>query len=160
MTRSSKLALATLTVLLAAACNTAADNQAKADKAQAVATDKVTSATIEANQKIANAQAEANQQIDQAHGDFMKRRDDFRQSVMSDLGDVDRNIAKLTAKDEQLSGQAKTDLDMKLAQIRSARASFTGEFQALEGTPAMAWDDMKANVSKKLSALKSLVNDA
>jgi hypothetical protein len=147
-----------LSIVLSAACNTAADDQAKADKAQAVAADKLTSATVEANQKMANAQAEADKKIAEAHASFMKLRDDYRQSVTSDLADIDQKVGKLNVKEQQMAGQGKADFDARLAQIRTSRDAFVADFRTLEAATAITWDDAKARLDKEMSDLKSLVN--
>jgi hypothetical protein len=158
MIRSSILISAALSMVLSVGCNTAADDQAKADKAQATAADKLTSASVEANQKMANAQAEADKKIAEAQASFMKLREDYRHDVSTDLVDIDQKIAKLTAKEQTMSGQGKADFDTRLMQIRGARDTFATDYQTLEATSARTWDDTKARLDKEMSALKSLVN--
>jgi glucose/arabinose dehydrogenase len=158
MIRSSVLIGAALSILSSAGCNTAADDQAKADKAQAAATDKTTSAMVEANQKIASAQAVADKKIAEAQGNFMKLREDYRHSVTTDLADLDQRVAKLTAKEQLMSGQGRADFDARLAKIRAEREAFDTDYRKLEAASALTWDDTKARLDKEMSALKTLVD--
>jgi YD repeat-containing protein len=158
MIRRSIFASVALSALTLVACDNAADEQAKAEKAQATATDKITSATVEANQKVASAQAEADRKIAEAQASFTKLREDYRHGVTTDLADLDQKIAKLSAKDQVTSGQTRSDLDARLAQIRSNRGAFTTDFDALGNATAVTWDDSKARLDKEMSDLKTLVN--
>jgi len=158
MIRSSMCIGAALSLLVAVGCNSAADDQAKADKAQATATDKLTSATVEANQKVASAQAEADKKIAEAQASFMTLREDYRHTVTTDLVDIDQKVAKLHAKELTMAGQGKVDFDQRLAQIQTSRDAFAADYQSLEGASARTWDDTKSRIDKELTALKSLVN--
>lgn len=57
-------------------------------------------------------------------------------------------------------GKVKTDLDLKLAQIRTRRAAFGTSFAAVETTTAPQWDDMKVRVDKEWADLKAMVDKA
>ena len=158
MIRSSILASAALTLVLAAGCDKAADDQKKADNATAVANDKITSATVEANNKIASAQAEANRKIAEAQSGFMKLREDYRHDTMTTLANLDEKIAKLDAKELTATGQSKIDLDTRLPQIHAQRASFAADYKTLDSASATTWDDTKARLDKEMTDLKTLID--
>jgi hypothetical protein len=155
--RLSILGCVLVSSLVAIACNNAADDQAKAEKAQATATDKITSATVEANAKVASAQAEADRKIAEAQASFTKLREDYRHTFTTDLADLDQKIADVSAKATVKTGQAKSDLDAQLAEVRARRSAIGGDFDALGNATAMTWDDAKARLDKEMSDLKTLV---
>ena len=134
---SSALAL-TLTLACATGCDKAADDQNKANAAQA-----------EADKKIATAE-----------GDFGKRREDYRHKVQTDLIDLDKKIDILEAKSKTATGKAKVDLDANLAAIRTRRTAFAQDMKGVDTATALTWDDMKTRVDKSWTDLKALVDKA
>ena len=87
-----------LALLISLGCNNAADEQAKADKAQAEANEKIATANREAQLKGAVAQAEADKKVAEAQVDFMKLREDYRHKINSSLTDMDAKVADLELK--------------------------------------------------------------
>lgn len=183
MIRASIVSLATgsfaLCLFGAAACDKPANEQARADQAQAEANEKIVqanreavvetrSAQLEADEKIAEANREANREargaqleadkeIAAAQRDFSKRREDYRHDLETKLIDVDKKIEVLEAKSAAATGKAKAELDQKLASVRARRASLRDDAQRLDAATATTWDDAKARVDKELSELKSTV---
>jgi hypothetical protein len=161
MNRFTTLSVCTaLSLVFAAGCNKAADEQRKADEARAEASDKVSDATREASEKIAAAQAEADKKVAQAQASFLKLREDFRHQVNEDLVGIDKDIAALDAKATTLKGKAKTDLDAAMPNIRALRESVNDEYRSLELASALTWDDAKARVQKAVDNLKAAVDKA
>jgi hypothetical protein len=162
MTRASLFlaaaASSALCLSLVTGCERAADDQAKANGAQAEANTKITQAKIEANEKVNNAQAEADMKIAAAQGDFSKRREDFRHKLESDVIDLDKKIDVLEAKSKTATGKGKADLDANLAVIRTQRAKLATDVRGLETASAATWDDTKARIEKELGDLKSAVD--
>lgn len=162
MIRSSIFASAAmaLTLTLAAGCDKGADEQQKANAAQAEADKKIAEANKEAVTKTTGAQVEADKKIAAAEGDFGKRREDYRHKIQGDLVDLDKKIEVLEAKSKVATGKAKTDLDLSLAQIRVRRAAFTADFASVETATAVQWDNTKTRVDKDWTDLKALVDKA
>ena len=166
MTRASILASAataltlTLTLTLGAGCDKGADEQQKANAAQAEADKKIAEANKEAVTKTTSAQVEADQKIAAAEGDFGKRREDYRHKIQSDLVDLDKKIENLEAKSKAATGKAKTDLDLSLAQIRMRRLAFTADVTGVETATSVQWDNTKARVDKDWTDLKAMVDKA
>ena len=156
---SSALAL-TLTLACATGCDKAADDQNKANAAQAEADQKIAAAKKEASEKSNNAQAEADKKIATAEGDFGKRREDYRHKVQTDLIDVDKKIDILEAKSKTATGKAKVDLDANLAAIRTRRTAFAQDMKGVDTATALTWADMKTRVDKSWTDLKALVDKA
>src|SRR4051812_15758014 len=100
MIRSSIFASAAmaLTLTLVVGCDKPADEQQKANAAQAEADKKIAEANKEATTKTTSAQVEADKKIAAAEGDFGKRREDYRHKIQSDLVDLDKKIELLEAK--------------------------------------------------------------
>ena len=140
MIRTSILASTALalTLTLVAGCDKGADEQQKANAAQA-----------EADKKIASAEA-----------DFGKRREDYRHKVQTDLIDLDKKIDLLEVKAKKATGKAKTDLDANLASVRASRASFASDVTTIDSATAVQWDGVKAKADKDWSDLKALVSKA
>jgi chromosome segregation ATPase len=139
-----------LTVLGAVAgCDNAADEQKKANEAQATADDKARAAQADADRKIAQAQA-----------DFAKLQEDYRHAVASTLTDLDKKIRDLEAKDTTLTGTAKSDMDASLTMIHARRDQVARDLTNLQATPASVWDGARARLDKELDDLKGLVSKA
>ena len=130
-----------------AACDKAADDEKKANVAQAEADEKIALATKEADQKIAAARA-----------GFMKLREDYRHTTTQNLVELDRDVDGLAAKAKQASGKARTDLDAHLAQIQAGRGAFVRDYEALDATSGAIWDASKARLDKEWLDLKALVD--
>jgi hypothetical protein len=164
MTRAPMLfAVATATALslsLVTGCDRAADDQQKANNAQAEANKKIGEAKTEAANKSNSAQAEADKKIAAAEADFGKLREDYRHKVQTDLIDLDHKIEQLEAKSKTATGKAKADLDANLAQIRSRRMTFQTSSKSLETATATGWSDTKARIDKEFSDLKTFVDKA
>lgn len=153
-------AVVALTLTCVVGCDKAADDQNKANTAQAEADKKIAEAKKEAADKSNNAQAEADKKIAAAEGDFGKRREDYRHKLQTDLIDLDKKIDMLDAKSKTATGKAKTDLDANLAQIRTRRTAFAQNMKVLDTSTAITWDDAKTRVDKEWTDLKTLVDKA
>ena len=162
MTRTSIFSSAAiaLTLMLGAGCDKAADDQRKANEAQAEADKKIAEANKEGTAKTTSAQMEADKKIAAAQSDFDKRREDYRHKTQSDLVDLDKKIDVLEAKAKGATGKAKADLDVRLPQIRARRAAFARSFASVETATASEWDDMKVRTDKEWTDLKALVDKA
>lgn len=162
MIRASILASAAmaLTLTLGVGCDKAADEQHKANAAQAEADKKIAEANKEATTKTTGAQVEADKKIAAAESDFSKRREDYRHKIQSDLVDLDKKIDLLDAKAKTTTGKAKVDLDSRLTQIRTRRAAFGTSFSSVSTATAPQWDDMKVRMDKEWTDLKALVDKA
>jgi hypothetical protein len=162
MIRASIIASAALALTLTCVvgCDKAADDQNKANAAQAEADKKIAEAKKEAADKSNSAQAEADKKIAAAEGDFGKRREDYRHKLTTDLIDLDKKIDTLEAKSKTATGKAKTDLDANLMTIRARRTTFAQDMKGLDTSTAVTWDDAKSRVEKEWTDLKSLVDKA
>ena len=159
MIRSSILA-GVMLVALSAGCDNAADEQAKANAAQAKANDQIATARADADAKARAAQADADKKIADAQAGFVKMREDYRHSVASNLTDLDKKISDIDAKEKKAIGKAKADLDLSLSAIRAGHDRFTADFNALENASAATWDSARASLDKEWSDLKSMVDKA
>jgi regulator of protease activity HflC (stomatin/prohibitin superfamily) len=160
MIRSSIVATAIVSLLLATACDKASDDQHNANAAQAVANDKIAAAGAEATQKVSAAQAEANQKVAEAQANFMKLREDYRHSTTTSLVDMDKKIGDLDIKASTATGKGRSDLETNLKQIHAARQSFGADYQTLETASATTWDAARARLDKEWADLRALVDKA
>jgi hypothetical protein len=162
MTRATIVSAATLTLALAfaAGCDKGADEQQKANTAQAEADKKIAQAQAESTTKVTGAQLEADQTIAGAEAAFVKRREDYRHTLRTALVDVDKKVQLFEAKAKAATGKTKTDLDAKLADIRARRAAFDADMTSIETTTAPRWDDAKVRVDKALYDLQTFVDKA
>jgi hypothetical protein len=161
MIRTSIFAGVLLSSLLGLGCEKdAQEQQQKAQEAQAEATKKTNEARLEADKKSAVAQAEANKKIAEAQAGFAKLIEDYRHKATTDLADLDKKVEVIDAKAQKASGNAKVDLDAKLAQIRASRETFVTSLKGLEGGRAETWDVARARVDVMWTDLKALVDKA
>ena len=162
MIRSSILAssVLALTLALVTGCDKGSDEQQKANAAQAEADKKIAEANKEATTKTTGAQVEADKKIAAAEAELGKRREDYRHKMQSDLLDLDKKIDLLEAKAKKATGKAKSDLDLRLTDIRTRRAAFGPSIASVETATAVQWDSTKARVDKDWNDLKALVDKA
>jgi hypothetical protein len=161
MIRSSILASAMLSVGVSViGCANAADQEAKANAAQAKADDQIAAARAEADAKARAAQAEADQKIADAQASFMKMREDYRHSVTSNLADLDKKINDIDAKYKKATGKIRAELDAPRSAIHTSRDRFAADFEGLKRASASTWDAAKAKLDKEWSDLKSMVDGA
>jgi chromosome segregation ATPase len=149
-----------LSFALVTGCDKSADEQQKANAAQAEADKKIAEASKEAMTKTTSAQVEADKKIAAAEGDFGKRREDYRHKLQSDLVDLDKKIDLLEANAKAATGKAKTDLGSNLVQLRARRTAFAADVASVESATAVQWDGTKARVDKDWSDLKAAVDKA
>jgi hypothetical protein len=160
MIRSSILAGMSLSLLLAAGCDKAADDQDKATNAQAEANVKVEAAQAAADTKIKSAQADADKKIAEARASFQKLREDFRHTTTNDLIALDKKIADLEISATTKAGSARSDLEGALTAIRAGRARITIDFEAVDAAEASIWDEAKESLELELADLRGLVDRA
>lgn len=159
MSRSSLFKYTALWIVLAAGCDSAAQQQQhKAVTAQNEANDKIVAATKEADDKVVKAQVDANKKIADAQASFLKLREDYRHDVTTGLVDFDRKVVELEGKASQAKGKAKAELDAKLTQIRASRAAFATDYKNLETESAASWDATKARLDKEWKDLKAMAD--
>lgn len=174
----SILTSTTLCLALVAGCTRAADEQEKANRAQAEANKEIAQAErkaaetrAEANRDIARAenkaaeaaneaQAEANEEIAEAQAAFLKIREDYRHDVTTKLVDIDRRIEVLAADAMKAKDKAKRDIEDRLAGIRLKRAQLGDELDALGQASAVTWDSAKGRADAKLKDLESAIDKA
>jgi chromosome segregation ATPase len=161
MIRSTIFAAAALSVaVLTTGCNNAADEQAKAEQAQAQANEKAAQARADADAKARAAQADADKKIADAQASFDKMREDYRHTLTNDLTDIDKRIADLDAKKLTATGKTRSDLDVSLTAVHGARERLTADFNNLGAASASTWDRAKANLDKEYSDLRSMIRKA
>lgn len=161
MTRFTTLSTCiALSLVCAAGCNKAVDEQQKADEARTEADKKVTEANQDASEKINAARAEADKKVADAQAGFLKLREDYRHSVTEDLVKVDKSIADLDAKALTAKGKAKTEIEAAMPNIRALRDSVMTEYRSLEMASALTWDASKARVDKAVDDLKKAIDKA
>jgi hypothetical protein len=156
--KTHALAAAVLSLVFASSCDKAADQQQKANEAQAKANEKIADVAGEAEQKIKNAQAEADKKIAEAQAAFMKMREDYRHSTTEAMVDFDKKVSDLEAKATKSKAKAKTDLELKVKQLKAGRESFMAEYKNLETASAVTWDETKAKLDKQWNELKAAVD--
>lgn len=158
--RSTALIAGGLSLVLSVACNTARDQQEKADEAQAEANREIAEATEQAGEKINEAQAEADKKTAEAQAEFTKIRENYRHDVNTKLADLDKKIAELEAKGKTESPAKQAAIDAKLAEIRARREAFVVEYRSIETASALTWDNVKKNLDKSWNDLENLVERA
>lgn len=152
--------LTTVALLFSLGCESAADQQRRADEAQADANEKAARAQVEAARTARDAQAKADRTFADAQEDFSKMREDFRHDIEVKLVEVDKEIAELRTQATTEQGKAKEKLNANLPIIDERRARLTEAFQHLEQANASTWDNAKGEVEKRWDELKHSVKSA
>jgi regulator of protease activity HflC (stomatin/prohibitin superfamily) len=150
----------TITLLFAVGCESAADQQRKANEAQAEANEDVARAQVDADRTAREAQAKADRDISEAQEKFSKIREEFRHDFQSKLLEVDKEIADLRTKSATEGGKKKEKLDANLPVIDDRRARFVTAFDRLQEASATTWDETKNEVEKRWQELKNAVDAA
>lgn len=144
---------------LASGCNRAADEQRKADEARAEANEDANEARRDAQLKINSARDEANEEISEASRNFNKLREDYRHDMDEKLVELDKDIAELDGKLSTATGNARTELQAKLPEVKRQREAFMAEYRSLENASAATWDATKERVDKAWNELDKSVDD-
>jgi hypothetical protein len=160
LNRSSFLVFSGLCSSFAFGCDRASDEQQDAVGAQEEANAEISEANREARDKTVSAQADADKKIAEAQANFMKLREDFRHESATKRLDLDRRIAELEAKAITLTNKDKTELESKLAGIRSQREQYTNDYQTIETASASTWDATKVGLEKQWKDLEQAVSNA
>ena len=145
-------------LLLAGSCDKAADEQNKANQAQAKANEKIAVVARDADEKIKNAQAEADKKIAEAQAAFMKLREDYRHATTTGMNELDKKISDLDAKVLTSKAKARTELEVKVSQLKANREAFLAEYKTLESASAITWDQTKAKLDKQWADLKAMAD--
>lgn len=145
---------------LALGCDKASKEQQDAVNAQVEANRQVAAATNEARDKAVKAQAAADKDIANAQANFMKMREDYRHETTKALVELDKEIAELDAEGKTLSGQKRTDLETKLASIRTMRAQFSDDYADVQTASASTWDATKARLEQQRKQVANAVDNA
>lgn len=150
----------TAALLFAVGCESAADQQRKANEAQAEANAKAADVRSEANRDMQKSQAEADREIAEAQEKFSKMREDFRHEIQSKVVEVDKEIADLRTKATTETGKDKAQIDANLPIIEERRTRFDEAMKQLDQASARTWDQAKTEVKKRWDELKNSVQTA
>ena len=151
-------AAAVCSLLLASSCDKAADEQKKANEAQAKANEKIAEVSRDAELKIKSAQADADKKIAEAQAAFMKMREEYRHSTTTGMVDLDKKVSDMEAKAAKSRAKAKADLQLKVKQVKAAREAFLADYKELETASAQTWDATKAKLDKQWADLKAMAD--
>jgi len=150
----------TITLLFAVGCENAADQQRKANEAQAEANHEAIEAQVDADRTQHKAQADADREISEAQQKFAKIREEFRHDLKSKLVEVDKEIADLRTQVSTETGKKKQQIEANLPIIDERRALLLASFERLEEASASTWDQVKGEVEKRWDELKHSVQAA
>lgn len=141
-------------------CETAADQQHKANEAQGEANEKAVRARADAERAAQKAQADADREIAGAQEKFSKLREEFRHDLQSKLVELDKDIAELRTQSKTATGKKKQQIDANLPIIEERRARVNEAFRQLQEATASTWDRAKSEVEKRWDELKHSVEAA
>jgi hypothetical protein len=158
MTRYAPVASIALALLSSFACNNAADDQAKANKAQTEANGDINANNKRAVREDMAAQAGADKTIGAANADFLKLRDDYGAKAAKQLGELDRKVDVLQTKSTIGKTKVQAEVDDRLAQIRSKRVQFDADLKTSQSALAGSWDAQKAHLDQEMTDLQALVD--
>lgn len=159
-TFNKALTIGTIALAFAVGCETAADQQRKANEAQDEANRKAERAQEDADRTAQKAQADANREIADAQEKFSKMREEYRHDLQSKLVEVDKEIAELRTQAATETGKKKQQIDANLPIIDERRTRLSEAFRELEQASATTWDRAKGEVEKRWDELKHSVESA
>lgn len=146
-------------LFLSPACDTAADLQHTTTQAQTTADKEISKADRDADQKARDAQAVANKTIAGANSEFDTLREAYRHSSTTALNELDARIAALDAEALRATGTDKAARDTRLDVIRTNSSTYLNVFNSLDQATMASWDDQKARVDGRWTALKASVDN-
>ncbi len=148
-------------------CETAADQQQKANEAQAQANlDRARAAQdlkgdrTQATRDMREAQNAADRKIVAAQAEFSQMREDFRHDLQTQLVALDKDVEVLQIRSRTMTGKAKADVNAALPRIDEARSDLNAAIEQLNKSSAATWDDSKTVVEREFAELKDLVLQA
>lgn len=149
-----------LLLTLAFGCNRAANLEEAAEKTQDKADEKIADVHAEATSEMRETRADANEKIAAIDENIAKMRDDYRKDTAMKLVTIDQKVTELEAKAARSVGTTKTDLDAKVSRIKTQRALFQRDYEALDRVTGATWDDSRARLNDELTELNRLVDAA
>jgi predicted outer membrane protein len=155
MIRSSTLAAAAIATLIAAGCDSAADER---DRARAVADFEINQGKDEAEATMKAARADSDRKMVQAQAGFWRLREDYRRTMTVNLAGLDRKVVELDAREKTATGKAKADLEASLRTIHARRGRLEARFLGLEQATATTWDAASANLERQWTELNAFVD--
>ncbi len=158
MTHHSRVASVALSLLVPLACNNAADDQAKATRAQTEANGDINATNKRAARDDLAAQAAADRTILAANADFVKLRDDYGSKTTKHLADLDRKVDVLQTKSSTGKTKAQLDVDGRLVQIHAKRMQFDADLKTFQMASEGNWDSQRAHLDQELAELNALVD--
>jgi len=165
LSRTTRIFAAALTALPAFAATVACErtgreDQEKVTSAQREGDRKANEAVKESTTKITSAQAEVDKKAAEANANFVKTRDDYRTKLTSKVGDFDKTISKLEAKQRTATGKTKAELDAALPDIHSKRDALHRDVTQIDTVTMPNWDGTKSQLDNDMDALKAALDKA
>jgi hypothetical protein len=155
MVRSIAAAAATAILFAVGACDQPGQTERQRES---TANEQAANSQNSTEQRALNAQAEADKQVASARADFEKSRENYMHGRRLDLVSLDTNVMDLEAKAHTMSGKPRADLDARITNILSRRATYVGHMTTLETEGAANWDAAKTNLDREWDSLKSEVD--
>lgn len=143
------LSLVAGAALAMTACQSPADKDRDARKAQ-----------IEADKSKAEAQQNADQKRTTADQQLMGEKDDYREKVQKDMVDVDKHVDDIEANAATATGADKADYDRTLADVVHKRDALQADVRGINASTADTWSTVKAKIDRDLDDYKSAVKTA
>jgi hypothetical protein len=149
MTRYSIIVIGVALAALAAGCESPSSGPSPMKRASSTA--QLTAAEVE----VANG-ADRNEATAKTRS--ASSRDSYLHDTRIALAELDASVAKLNAREAELIGQEKADMDERLARIRATRAALAEDFTALEAGAHATWDQATTRVDHELADLRALID--
>jgi ABC-type transporter Mla subunit MlaD len=92
---------------------------------------------------------------DSASDLFSQQLRDYRQTMADRLDTVSADIARLEARAEQLTGEARQEADNAVEALRTQRAAFAARLERASADSAAAWQELKNGLDNAWNDLKN-----
>jgi len=114
------------------------------------------SSTPTSNSKISNAKEKIRQAVEATTEAAKLTRDEYAREMSKRLDDFDVKCKQLDARITKAEGQAKKDLEKKLAQAKVKREAAAKKLDELREAGADRWEKVKDGVGSALDDLKKV----
>jgi hypothetical protein len=146
--------MAVLSVAFAAAlggfaCNTPAEKQEEASKAQ-----------VQADKDKAAAQQTADDKRASADQELSREKTEYRDKIQRAVGDENKKLDDLQASAATVTGADKTKNDQLINDIQTKRAVLQNDLRQLDDVTAQQWDGFQKKADDDIAAFKTSIRTA
>ena len=140
------------------ACNDPSAKQKEADKAREQARQESDKAARAAEQTRLEQQANVDEKQREATRSLEAARLDYRGKINDVLGDIEKNVADLQAKNVTASAKEKAANTDRMAQLQAKKAILMRDLEDVDRATSAMWNELKSRVDGHLRDARTLIH--